>query len=75
MGGDVDGRVGGRAVGDEGAEQRAGFAEGQGGVVCGWGEVGVVADEGGVGGGLGEEGLDEGNVGGAGQGGEETLVG
>ena len=35
VGRDVDGRVGGRAVGDEGAEQRAGFAEGQGCVVCG----------------------------------------
>lgn len=35
VGRDVDGRVGGRAVGDKGAEQRAGFAEGQGGVVCG----------------------------------------
>ena len=62
MGRDVDGRVGGRAVGDEGAEQRAGFAEGQGCVVCGWGEAGSGADDGGVGGGFAEKGLDEGDI-------------
>lgn len=75
MGRDVDGRVGGWAVGDEGAEQRAGFAKGEGSVVRRWGEVSVGAEGGGVGRGFAEEGLDEGDVRRAGQGGEEALVG
>lgn len=62
----VDGWVGGGAIGDERAEQRAGFAQGQGCVVSGRGTVSVAAENAGVVGGFGEEGMDEGLVGRAG---------